>query len=170
MGWHWWSREKEPPSALKIRDINVSSFLRGIKSGSSKNKTLRKFGPDLEISGSVCVRSRSFVSGWFCISESRLFFKSLSWILKPGSCSLTKSQIYNSVPLFLHWWGTKKYTTLPLTIKIPLTVRFQTQQLGFTPQTPTFLNSNSIRNARTFSTWAPGSGDWATTPHPNELK
>ena len=62
------------------------------------------------------------------------------------------------------------YTTLPLTIKIPLTVRFQTQQLGFMPQKPTFLNSNSIRNARTFNTWVPGSGDWATTPHANELK
>ena len=33
------------------------------------------------------------------------------------------------------------------------------------PQKPTFLNSNSIRNARAFNTWAPGSGDWATTPH-----
>ena len=27
------------------------------------------------------------------------------------------------------------------------------------PQKPTLLNSNSIRNARTFNTWAPGSGD-----------
>ena len=38
------------------------------------------------------------------------------------------------------------------------------------PQKPTFLNSNSIRNARAFNTWAPGSGDWATTPHAIELK
>ena len=38
------------------------------------------------------------------------------------------------------------------------------------PQKPTFLNSNSIRNARAFNTWAPGSGDWATTPHTIELK
>ena len=28
----------------------------------------------------------------------------------------------------------------------------------------------SIRNARAFNTWAPGSGDWATTPHAIELK
>lgn len=35
---------------------------------------------------------------------------------------------------------------------------------------PTFLNSNSIGNARTFVTWAFGSGDWATTPHVAELK
>ena len=38
------------------------------------------------------------------------------------------------------------------------------------PQKPTFLNSNSIRNARAFNTWAPGSVDWATTPHVIELK
>ena len=38
------------------------------------------------------------------------------------------------------------------------------------PQKPTFLNSNSIRNARAFNTWALGSGDWATTPHAIELK
>ena len=30
--------------------------------------------------------------------------------------------------------------------------------------------TNSIRNARTFNTWAPGSGDWATTPYATELK
>ena len=33
------------------------------------------------------------------------------------------------------------------------------------PQKPTFLNSNSFRNARAFNTWALGSGDWETTPH-----
>ena len=38
------------------------------------------------------------------------------------------------------------------------------------PQKPTFLNSNSIRHARAFNTQAPGSGDWATTPHAIELK
>ena len=38
------------------------------------------------------------------------------------------------------------------------------------PQKPTFLNSNSIRNVRAFNTWALGSGDWATTPHAIELK
>ena len=38
------------------------------------------------------------------------------------------------------------------------------------PQKPTFLNSNSIRYARAFNTWAPSSGDWATTPHAIELK
>ena len=31
MGWQWRSKEKLPPSALKIRDKNISSFLRGIK-------------------------------------------------------------------------------------------------------------------------------------------
>ena len=169
MGWHWWSREKEPPSALKIRDINVSSFLRGIKWFLKGRESQKIWARSWNLRKRLCKVSkfRFWVILHLWVSA---FFKSLSWILKPGSCSLTKSQIYNSVPLFLHWWGTKKYTTLPLTIKIPLTVRFQTQQLGFTPQKPTFLNSNSIRNARTFNTWAPGSGDWATTPHANELK
>ena len=34
----------------------------------------------------------------------------------------------------------------------------------------TFLNSNSIGNARTFVTWACGSGNWVTTPQVVELK
>ena len=38
------------------------------------------------------------------------------------------------------------------------------------PQKPTLLNSNSIRNAQTFDTWASGSGDGATPPHILELK
>ena len=38
------------------------------------------------------------------------------------------------------------------------------------PQKPALLNSNSIRNAQTFNTWASGSRDWATTPHVIELK
>ena len=35
---------------------------------------------------------------------------------------------------------------------------------------PTLLNSNSIRNARKFNTWASGSVDWATTARVIELK
>ena len=135
-----------------------------------KTRVSENLGPILKSPEAFALGLEVSFLGDFASLSLGFFFKSLSWILKPGSCSLTKSQIYNSVPLFLHWWGTKKYTTLPLTIKIPLTVRFQTQQLGFTPQKPTFLNSNSIRNAQTFNTWAPGLGDWATTPHANELK
>ena len=49
---------------------------------------------------------------------------------------------------------------------------------GFSPGTPvspflkktTFVNSNSIQNARPFVTWALGPGDRATTPHVAELK
>ena len=44
--------------------------------------------------------------------------------------------------------------------------------LRFSPflKKPTFLNSNSTQNARTFVTWAFGSGDWVTTLHVAELK
>ena len=49
---------------------------------------------------------------------------------------------------------------------------------GFPSGTPVFpslqklalLNSNSTRNAQMHNTWAPGSGDWMTTPRVIELK
>ena len=38
------------------------------------------------------------------------------------------------------------------------------------PQKPTLLNSDSIRNVRAFNIQTSGSGDRATTPHVLELK
>ena len=48
--------------------------------------------------------------------------------------------------------------------------RFFSGYSGFPSLKPTLLNSNSIRNARTFDTWAFGSGDRATIPHVTELR
>ena len=63
---------------------------------------IRKFWPNLEILEAFVIDLQVSFLGDFA-SWSIQFFKSWSRILtKPRSCSLTKSHIYNPIPLEVH--------------------------------------------------------------------
>ena len=134
MGWQWWGREKEPPSALKSRDMNISSFLRGIKWFLEKQES-KKIWAWFEISQGFVIGLEVSFLGDFASLSLRFFLSLCLEFWNPGLAIWQSLQFTILYPYFYIGGvqGNKSplYITLPLTIKISLTVQFQTQQLGF---------------------------------------